>query len=251
MAGRSASRRAAAFTILEILIVVVIIGALAALVIPQVDRGRENAEQVTADASLAAVEEAFAGGLAGPGYLADMKFVPGFRAVNVRMHDLLSPSSWPSAAVYDPVSARGWRGPYLRNAGAVQNTESTRRGLFPAAADVRFAGDVSFQARGFFDSGGVSAYGSTGDLAVADAWGNPVVLQVPPVAAFSNSSADEKRFRYARIVSAGPDGILSTPLTDPLLGRLGGKLADGTTAARGDDLVRFLNRPDVYEAEEP
>ena len=49
------------------------------------------------------------------------------------------------------------------------------------------------------------------------------------------------RWRYARLVSAGPDGILSTP-RDLCAGRERDSLA-----ARGDDLVLFLNRADEAE----
>jgi hypothetical protein len=86
----------------------------------------------------------------------------------------------------------------------------------------------------------------TGDLAVADPWGNPVVIQIPPVSAFTGAAPERKRARYARVVSAGPDGFLTTPPD-----RLGGRLADGTAPPRGDDLVQFLHRADMYETEEP
>ncbi len=57
--------------------------------------------------------------------------------------------------------------------------------------------------------------------------GKLIVVQVPPASAFSGSPGDAKRFRYARLVSAGADGVLSTPLD-----RLGGMLADGTARRR-------------------
>ncbi len=231
---------------MELLVVIVIISALASMVVTMVDRSREDAEQTVARASMRTISEAITGSAAGTGYLGDMKHVPSFRSVDLRMHDLLSPSSYPAFSDFDPVAARGWRGPYLRPGNGAANAESSRRGLFPASGDRRERGDATFLERGFFTSVSISPYGEPGNLSMGDPWGNPFIIQIPPPAAFLNSITDAKRFRYSRLVSAGADGILSTPAD-----RLAGMLNDGTSAARGDDLVLFLNRADVYENEEP
>jgi type II secretory pathway pseudopilin PulG len=231
---------------MELLVVIVIVAALAALVVSNVGNTTDDAETVAARATMQTVAEAFTGSAAGQGYLADLKYVPGFRSVNVRTHDLLSASSHLASAAFDPTAQRGWRGPYLRNAQGVRNTNAARNGAFPAADERRFAGDATFLQRGFFTDASNSPYGLTDDLAAADPWGNPIVVQVPPASAFSGSTGDAKRFRYARLVSAGADGALTTPLD-----RLAGMLADGTSIARGDDVVIFLNRSDAYETEEP
>lgn len=172
---------------------------------------------------------------------------------------------------WDPARRRGWHGPYVAQ-GA--------NGFFPARDDRRFADDETFAARRFFppldhlrlpaefkDAAKASAYGFVGEPTLLDPWGNPYVLQVPPPQAFSNVTnvADEVRFRYARLVSAGPDGVLDTPCFLPnatnwhattwsprsrRLVRQAG-LVDGTNlVARGDDLVLFLARGDVDEGEE-
>jgi type II secretory pathway pseudopilin PulG len=230
---------------MELLVVIVIIAALAGLVVSNIARTTDDAEAVAARATMQTIAEALTGSAAGSSYLADMKYVPAFSAANLRTHDLLSASSYP-AELFDPAKQRGWRGPYLRNAQGVQNTNTARNGTFPAGGERRTAGDATFLERGFFIDASTSPYGVTGDLATADPWGNPIVVQVPPASAFAGPADDAKRFRYARLVSAGADGALTTPRD-----RLGGLLADGTTAARGDDLVLFLNRSDTYEAEEP
>lgn len=231
---------------MEMLVVIVIISALAAMVVTMVDRSRDDAEQTVARASMRTISEAIIGSASGTGYLGDMEHVPSFRSVNLRIHDLLSPSSHPLHAEYDPVAARGWRGPYLRTATGPANTESSRRGRFPEAGDFRFSGDQTFLERGFFINASTSLYGLPGDLAMGDPWGNPFLIQTPPTTAFTLSSSDAKRFRYTRIVSAGADGVLTTPAD-----RLAGMLIDGTSPTRGDDLVLFLNRADVHENEEP
>ena len=222
--------------------VIVIIAALAGLVVGNVGRTTDDAEAVAARATMQTVREALTGSAAGPGYLADMKYVPGFRSVNVRPHDLLFQDTQPT---FEPTTQRGWRGPYLRNATGVRNTNAARNGAFPASGERRTAGDATFLERGFFTDASTSPYGLTGDLAAADPWGNPILVQVPPASAFSGSTGDAKRFRYARLVSAGSDGALTTPLD-----RLAGLLPDGTSAVRGDDLVFFFNRSDTYETEE-
>ena len=74
---------------------------------------------------------------------------------------------------------------------------------------------------------------------MADAWGNPFVLQFP-----TNGLIDTNRLWFARVVSAGPNCILETPLD-----RLAGLETNGVVADRGDDLILFLKRPDVYEDE--
>lgn len=233
--------RERAFTLMELLVVIVILAAVATLVISNVDHTRDDAEATVARATMQTLREALTGSSAGPGYLADMKYVPGFRSVDLRTHDLLSPASY----LFDPVANRGWRGPYLRNAAGVANTNASRAGKFPEGGDRRFAGDKTFLERGFFYNGMKSHYGTTGYPAVADPWGNPIIVQVPPASAFSGSASEAKRFRYARLVSAGPDGVLSTPLNKPLAGMR----PNGTAPKRGDDLVLFLNRADTYEEE--
>lgn len=237
-------RRSCGFTLMELLVVIVIIAALAAMVVSQVDSTRDQAELTVARADLQAVSEAIFGSAVGKGYLRDMKYVPGFRSVNLRPHDLFSPSSYPAQPSYDAVANRGWRGPYLRKSSGVANTHLSLKGLFPASSDRRFTGDPTFLERGFYANAASSNYGFAGDFPVADPWGNPIVIQVPPLMAFSGAADDAKRFLYVRLVSAGPDGALTTPPD-----RLAGMLADGSQAARGDDLVLFPNRADVYETE--
>lgn len=198
-------------------VVIAIIISLAALVVANMDGVVDDAGKRVAQANLNTIRDAFCGSAAGPGYIADMKYLPGYGGTkipvsgnppwrDVRVHDLLVEDSQPA---FDPAAQRGWRGPYVRN-GVVQ--------------------------------------GPSGDLSLADPWGKSIVLQVPPPEAFAAPS-EAKRWRYARLVSTGPDGELKTPLD-----RLAGMqlLPDGTSKAdRGDDLVLFLNRADVYEDEEP
>ena len=172
---------------------------------------------------------------------------------------------------WDEEGERGWRGPYV----------NSWSGEFPSETDVRFPEDSTFGSRGFFPpidglrepeeflrgEGGCSIYGFPGEPAVMDPWGNPYVLQIPPAQAFPGSNtnlSDEVRFRYARVVSAGPDGRLQTPcfalnltnrwetvwtLDFQRLSRQAGRLGSDV-AARGDDIVLFLVRNDVDEGED-
>ena len=172
---------------------------------------------------------------------------------------------------WDGTRRRGWRGPYL--APGV-------RGFFPAKDDRRFADDATFAARRFFpnlenlllpeawkDDAKASAYGFVGEPAAFDPWGNPYVLQIPPPQAFAGVTnvSDAARFRYARLVSAGPDGVLDTPCFQPnptndhatawngrarRLIRQAGRIDGTNVVARGDDLVLFLTRGDVDEIPE-
>ena len=238
--------RGEGFSLLELLVVVAVLASLAALVISTLAGTARSAETTVTTATLRAVRDGFLGDATAPGYLADLKQVPGFAFAAVRVGDLLAPWSYPDFAAYDPDTKRGWNGPYLGNVRPPDNTNDAQRGRFPLATDRRSLGDRTFRERGFYYDAVHSYYGATNELAAADPWGNPVVLQVPPSEAFAGSTGEVKRFRYARVVSAGPDGALDTPRD-----RLAGLLADGTHAARGDDLVLFLNRADVCEHEEP
>ncbi len=232
------------FTLLELVVVLVIVVALASTLIIKVDKVRVDADDTTSKAMLTTLRDAFSGSAGAPGYLPDVKYVPGFDPLNLRPGDLLqAPSYLPlTAKVYDLVARRGWRGPYLVNTLPVRiynasTGDDDPRGSFPKANDRRFRDDLTFQERGFYDASGSSAYGSAGDPAIADHWGDPFVIQIPPTGPLIATDAD--RFKYARIVSAGPNGKLETPLEDPLAGL--------TTGLRKDDMVIFLNRADVDE----
>jgi prepilin-type N-terminal cleavage/methylation domain-containing protein len=237
------SRRA--FSLVELLIVIAVLAVAASLVIAHVGGAREEAETTVTRAVLHAMREAVLGTPEAPGYLDDMRGVPGFDRAAMRVHDVLDPSAYPAYAVYDPDAGRGWRGPYLRGGPPVQGANGSDGNHFPDADERRWRRDRTFAERGFYRPDGESDYARRGDRAVGDAWGNPIVLQVPPAEAFAAGADGEQRFRFARLVSAGPNGVLETPLAD----RMAGRRADGACPDRGDDLVLFLNRTDRYEDE--
>lgn len=240
--------------------VLVVIAALAAMIVPVLDESVDESKVTAAHVTMQTLREALTGSATAPGYFADTKHMPTFSNVDFRLHDLLSPSRVLARGgkLYESTTRRGWRGPYLRNAQGVANVNENRNGTFPASHERRHQGDETFLERLFFVNASTSPYGQpdVNELTVADPWGNPIVFQVPPVTAFS-SPTDAKRLRYARLVSAGPDGYLTT-LRDvsmvsgrtPSDARLAGMRIDGTIVDRGDDIVLFLNRADVYEDEE-
>ncbi|MEM8713500.1 MAG: hypothetical protein AAGG01_21355 [Planctomycetota bacterium] len=85
---------------------------------------------------------------------------------------------------YDPTTRIGWNGPWL-DAGVATRYDST---------------STDDPDRAAFDAALIAAdYGSDGDYAPIDGWGNPVVIQLP--------GNDPGR---ARLVSAGPDRVLNT-----------------------------------------
>jgi prepilin-type N-terminal cleavage/methylation domain-containing protein len=209
------------FSLMELVVVVAILAIIASLALPLLGSASENAKETAAKATMGAIREAILGSPTIPGYLADMKYVPGFKPAQLKIHDLMDPSRHPHFTNFDPIAERGWRGPYLHNTQPVSNTDKARAGRFPAAFERRFVGDRTFLNRNFFQDSSTSVYGSADDEAVADPWGNPIVIQIP-----------NDDFLYARLVSAGKNGKLDTPPN--VL----------TVSNRGDDLVFFLNRSD-------
>lgn len=209
---------------------------------------------------------------------------------DVIAEELASCASYFAFTNFNAQTERGWNGPYIRNVKPVMVWGEGDL-LFPKPEDKRFAADKSFLERRFFPAGyeqvlsdaegsgaGFKSYGVPGEFAMGDPWGNPYVIQIPPaeaVMALASVEADEDeysatRFKYARIVSAGPDGVLDTPcflnpepaysteLFEPsgstekyrmllLAGRKLDEEGRPCVKARGDDIVLFLMREDVYE----
>ena len=282
---------------MELLIVVTIVAAIAVFAVSRMGQMAQTAKRVAAEQDLQVLRTAFTD--PENGYLRDMRGIPGFSPAQLRLANLLVSTNlygalkgqdgqradvmghevgWASPETFtrwDPESERGWRGPYVRHV----------MGEFPSADATRFADDGSFKARGFYPIlhglrlpgdflnglDGCSIYGFPGEPAILDPWGNPYVLQIPPPQAFpdrfgaNTNLPDEVRFRYARVVSAGPDGRLDTPCfaanatnwwatswseRERRLCRQAGLIDGDDRSARGDDLVLFLVRNDIDEGEE-
>ena len=163
--------------------------------------GRDRtAPEIATAATLASVRDAILGTPAQPGLWQDLGeqqiYFPQTIADLFRFSTNL-PANFQS---FNPVTRLGWRGPYL------------------SASDGSYAVNL---ANNF-----TSTYGNDGDPAILDAWGRPVILQVPQVS--GASLGDE--IKNARLVSAGPDGIIQTPLN---------QLAPSTNDC-GDDVILFL-----------
>ena len=279
------------FTLIELGIALTILALVIAMAAQRYATVRDKARLTVAECDMLAIRDAFVGSASAPGYLDDMGHVPGFTTGFLRVANLLVSTnlyvlggmradiegdrphafSTPASAFtsWDDSAHRGWRGPYVR-----LDSARTAGATFPAPEECRRADDVPFAERGFFPSASHLSlpadyrdgfvYGFTGEPAIIDPWGNPYVLQIPPPQAFASGNGsladidDDERFRYARIVSAGPDGILTTPCffgNTNCSGSAWGparwrdSIFAGRPADRGDDLVLFLSRPDRYYAD--
>lgn len=279
------SKQKRAFTLVEVLCVVAILAIAGMIAVRGVSRFANSSRVRAAECDMAAICDAFTNpeyGLA-----RDLGSLPGFAPASLRIANLLSPTNiWGETLSSDlPVrmddpdneffragegaaesgawtkwnseTSRGWRGPYIKAASIAP---------FPPAGEI----DDSFYPsldhirlpREFKNRSKASAYALTGEAAILDPWARPYVLQIPPPQAFTNVTgvSSSERFKYARIVSAGPDGIIDTPCyaantnssitvwtsETRRLVRLAGRNEDLSTS-RGDDLVLFLQRNDIYE----
>ena len=289
------------FTLMELVIVVAIMSVIAVVAVSRTGRVGTAAKRIAAENDLKVLREAFID--EETGYLHDLRGIPGFSLGFLRLANLLIPTNLyvrliegedstrtPGIRIddgwaanrgcakpatffrWDADAERGWRGPYVKKSAA----------SFPARTDTRFTDDQTFGERGFYPivsqlslprdilngREGCSVYGFPGEPALLDPWGNPYVLQIPPPQAFDGVTTnlpEEVRFRYARVVSAGPDGRLDTPCFDAngtnwwatswgerkrRLVRQAGLIDGNDRVARGDDLVLFLLRNDVDEGDE-
>lgn len=274
------------FTLIELAIVLAVLALAAVLAAGRYGNFRQNSRITLAQKEMGGIRDAFRD------YLDDMSPLPGFSPAYLRVANLLASTNlyalggrradiddgaWdglhrtPPAAfrTWDDASSRGWRGPYLLSGGA-----AAPESVFPAPSDRSPSGAPTWAERGFFpetsrlslpaDYRNGCVYGFPGEPALLDPWGAPYVLQIPPPQAFVLPAGglapvgETERFRYARIVSAGPDGILSTPcfyVNTNETGSVWGpaqrraSIFAGRPEDRGDDLVLFLHRPDAYRAD--
>ncbi len=276
------------FTLIELVVTVAVVALVASLAVMRLGGILERSKETVALSDMAALREAFTGSPSAPGYLDDMGNIPHFSPGFLRLANLLTKTN---LYVYGAVpvdednvitdrftrwssdSHRGWRGPYVKIA-------SGRADFFPRrdSADASFFPNLTFNYLPADYRNKRAVYGFEGEPCIIDPWGRPYVLQIPPREAFLtdgrnvNDISDAERFSYARIVSAGPDGVISTPcfnsaggswssrkvmLDARFAGRAYGGNATGTgdrkkdeeLGFRWDDLVIFINRSDVYEEE--
>lgn len=238
----------AGFTLLELVIVLLILIALAGTVLPYLAATGEEAACQATDASLAAIREALVGGPQGPGYYSDLQNrLPYYREAsgnedcaddtasggNPRYHlhflfNVRTLGSSPKSLcpktlqAFHPKLGLGWRGPYLQGGAKLAD---------PSALDARFD-DLAY----------VHIKHKTAhqdDLYVLDQfrWRNPIVLQVPPDTADCPTHGGSGDGSWcARLVSAGPDGRLDTQINTV------------DASDRGDDRVLFLRVADPYPA---
>ena len=274
------------FTLIELVSVIAILSLVAVFAATRLGDFTERARIAAAEREMKAVASAFTD--PDGGYLADMRGIPGFSVGYLRIANLLIPTNLYGRAEgaltgervdvdlgrgrgvakaaefvsWSDEKRRGWHGPYLREAAGEFPAEAAARpGFYPELSGLLLPADFLNR------KDGGSVYGFPGEPAVNDPWGNPYVLQIPPPQAFPGAStniAEETRFRYARIVSAGPDGILETPCFSRnstnhyatswnertrRLSRQAGLIDRDDRSARGDDLVEFLLRNDIDEGE--
>jgi len=206
----SAERARRGFTLLEMLVVVLILVAVAGMVITMTGDVGEQARRETTLASLARIREAVAK------YYADVASMPQSVA------DLLRRRTNPLPGVPELPpggTGPGWRGPYLLHAGAV------------------YAADL---ANGFRPEYGPAAPGLPLPPALKDAWGRPIVLQIPN-AVLEDPEGDG----LYRLVSAGPDGVIDTPHRDEDVLPPATRALFPSRSQCDDDLILYLRQADL------
>jgi prepilin-type N-terminal cleavage/methylation domain-containing protein len=176
--------RRPAFTLIELLVVVVVLVTLVGIVVPLVSHTSSSAQDTVTRSSLVQVRDLIMNHyrvdngkrLPRPGYVGitqppNRQDRPQLRYLFVNPGLSTAPGSpETTAAMYDPVAQKGWRGPYLLTATAHYKLDLSRN----------FTRE----------------FGEDGDPTVLDGWGWPLVLiEAAP---------------HAHLRSAGPDSVLFT-----------------------------------------
>ncbi|MBN2701796.1 MAG: hypothetical protein JXR29_10140 [Methylothermaceae bacterium] len=241
------------FTLLELTVVLLVLIALAAVVLPYTQGTVSQAACQTTDATMAAVRDAIMGSASGPGYYSDMggNFPAYDDSGNLKyhLHFLFNTSTTTGDSVhpshlknFKPNLALGWRGPYLQGGGGKLVDPTKLNSNFSKVASNPPTNDQYVH----FNHTATGSGSHESDYYVLDhyRWPNPIVLQVPDDSDVSigKPELDDDCSDYgytdasmcARLVSAGPDGVLNT------------KIIDADASERGDDRVLFLRIPDPY-----
>lgn len=173
----------AGLTLLELLIVLVVIAVLAGLVVPILTHHGDRSRTTATEASLSELRDVITQ------YWRDFdKSLPQsggsspqtlYLFVNPDTYGDGNPATTDQDQTYDPHYKLGWRGPYVSQA----------------------TGTYSESIADGFDS----TYGTDGEPALIDAWGQPIVIQLP--------TPTTPGLTIVRLLSAGPNGILDTSYT--------------------------------------
>jgi len=215
-------RREAGLTLIELVVVLVVLVAVGALLVPLIGNQPEDARATATNETMNRIRDA----ISGPnGYATTMKHALDTSSTNIGYATGLP---WPSATdvlggradhpqlqflyvepssiePYDPNYKVGWRDAWL-----------------DIASPGRYVVDAT---RGFS-----ADYGQEDDSAPLDGWANPIVIQLPS----DPSETFEDEVLAVRLVSAGPNGVIDTPTTDL------------TPEDKGDDIVLYLRREDPH-----
>jgi prepilin-type N-terminal cleavage/methylation domain-containing protein len=227
MSRTKTSRRG--LTLMELVVVLMILVALAAIVVPLMTGVTGNAQVTTTNATMTSLRSAVLQ------YYQDMKGIPLNRTIpgtaftsdstgmpqtlkDLQIQPTLTDTSG-NSILFNPATGRGWRGPYLQQA----------TGKFMPQATAPSPGtslDASFYPNGQTPIATLYSYGSLGDVAFLDAWGNPIVVQWPAVGSSGSLDPNQDlalRIQAVRLVSAGAPSlngsgnmasVIDTPLAD-------------------------------------
>ena len=227
------SRHRIALTLLELLVVLVVLTALASMIVPSISWMGTRSQELTTDESLRRMRELIVNQ-----YLVDMGELPRPRRdvvaggsrldhpqlvylfVNPDTHEDGDPNNdW--SLTGSVLNGRRWQGPYVQH-----------RGLeyFVTDSDASLETGTNYTNR--YGVGDEAT--RVGDPTVTDAWGQPIVIQEPDLD--GNGIISDLERRHTRLVSPGRNGILNTP-PDELMPDL---------LQRGDDRIVFLFRHDEF-----
>jgi type II secretory pathway pseudopilin PulG len=182
--SRAPTRRSG-LTLMELMVVLFVLVALAALVVPLVGTGVSSAEIDITFQTMQRLRDAIMGGNgSNAGYFADMKGLPipgrtDTYGLPYTVADLLSPSTPHFTApppFYNVQTQRGWRGPYIT------------QGISGSLLEIRDS---------FPNSLGQP--------------GSPIVIQWPPVG--TPGMSEVQRQNFVRLVSYGANGTPGTATT--------------------------------------
>lgn len=202
IAVKAASRRrCTGLTLLELVVVVAILAVLAGMIIPLGAGQVQKARFAATKTNLLLIRDAIMGTPDKPGFYSDTGQFP------VTLKDLfVNPfASTDPLATFNRDTGRGWHGPYLIPSGSSYPNNFT------------------------------NTY-TAGDPAILDAWGQPIVIQIPDPTQFGTAASQS----FIRLISAGPDGTVETsPAASDSYGN-----PYPIPGSRGDDLVLFINHSD-------